>query len=212
MDNSKLLKLVIEQLNESVNDEDIVDAWNEICSEDDKIYPMSDFNEVCDVFNYDSPKEIIDRVRDDFDGFDLDAEWFYNDCNGWCAIDNPMDKVDDECLAQHIIDGEVECGGIDVEELKKECAELRPFRDIEEFKNTIPIRIGEYLEFREKERPDIAAEAMLVETGVNAEGKCYVVLGRFSYEMQTLFDKFEYRTDGDWKPFGIANTDSESEE
>lgn len=210
MDNSKLLKLVIEQLNESVNDEDIVDAWNEICNEDDKIYPMSDFNDVCDVFNYDSPKEIIDRVRNDFDGFDLDAEWFYTDCGSWCSIDDPMDKVDDECLAQHIIDGEVECGGIDVEELKKECCELRPFRDIEEFKQETGYTLGCTVTMRCKVNGE-TREGLLIEIRTH-EKDVHVFIGATVYTMKELFNNWEHQKDNEWKPFGIANTDSESEE
>lgn len=210
MDNSKLLKLVIEQLNESVNDEDVVDAWNEICNEDDKIYPMSDFNEVCDVFNYDSPKEIIDRVRSDFDGFDLDAEWFYIDCGSWCSIDDPMDKVDDECLAQHIIDGEVECGGIDVEELKKECCELRPFKTKEEFKAETGLSVGSQIIMRSKESGVVVEAAITSISTLNSS--TVIGIGVSAHNFDGLFNTWEYQKDNEWKPFGIANTDSESEE
>ena len=213
MENKKLFDLVKEALGDCERS-DIVNAWNEICCEDDEIHSMSDFDDVCDDFNSLSPTDIIGFVKEEFNDFDFYNDYFYIDGGSYYATDDPYDKVDIDYLINAILDEEVEIDGIDLDELKKACGELRPFRSIEEFKQVIPIRIGEYLEFREKERPDVTAEVVLIETGVNVEGKCYVVLGRFSYEMQTLFDKFEYRTPNGWIPFGIVNetTDSANEE
>ena len=208
MDNSKLLKLVIEQLSESVNDEDVVDAWNEICSEDDKVYPMSDFNEVCDVFNYDSPKEIIDRVREYFDRFYTNDEWFYIDCGEYHSTDNPFDVIDKDELAQHIIDGEVECGGIDVEELKKECGELRPFKTKEEFKQETGLSIGSQLIMRSKDSGAVVEAAITSFSTLNS--RTVVCIGITAHNLDELFNIWEYQKDNEWKPFGIADTEEKT--
>ena len=196
---------------------DVIEAWNEICSDSYHIYPMADFDEVCDTFVNMSASEIIREVNDSFDSFDDSEDFFYVDCGSYKSTDDPYDVIDENELAQNVIDGEVEIDGLDLdeikEEVKKECGSYRPFKTIDEFKQTIPVKIGESLVFRSKDQHDVTAEVMLIETGVTADALHYVVLGRFSYNLQSLFDRYEYRKDDEWVPFGVLEvTDTEKTE
>ena len=210
---------VTDYLQDEVDNDDLVYAWNEYCDNehyDSKLYDTSDIEE---IYSFDGGViDTINAVKTDFDDFDPDMEYFYIDAGGcYISTNDPDDVVCHREMARAIIAGDLECDGLDLDEIKeevrKECGSYRAFNTIEEFKETIPVKIGESLVFRSKDQPDVTAEAMLVETGVNADATPYVVLGRFSYSLQTLFDNWEYRKDGEWVPFGVLDmTDTENTE
>lgn len=191
---------------------DVVEAWNEICGDSYHIYPMADFDEVCDTFVGMSASEIIRKVDDSFNSFDDSEDFFYIDYGSYKSTDDPYDVIDQNELAQNVIDGEVEIDGLDLDEIKeevrKECGSYRAFTTIDEFKQTIPIKVGESLEFRIKNKPESEREAMLIEID-----KSSVTLGTAIYSLGMLFDQYEYRKDDEWIPFGVLDvTDTEKTE
>ena len=195
---------------------DVVEAWNEICGDDDHIHPMEDFDEVCDTFVNMSASEIIREVNDNFDNFDDSEDFFYIDYGSYKSTDDPFDIVDEDMLARHVIDGDVEIDGLDLdeikEEVKKECGSYRAFRTKEELKETIPVKIGGALEFRLKEEPDGVHEGLLTEL-FYTDGEWHATLGKTAYKFSELFDHFEYKKDGEWVPFGVLDvTDTEKTE
>lgn len=196
---------------------DVVEAWNEICSDSYHIYPMADFDEVCDTFVNMSASEIIREVNDNFDNFDDGEDYFYMDYGSYKSTDDPFDIIDMDELAQNVIDGEVEIDGLDLdeikEEVKKECGSYRAFKTIDEFKETILVKIGETIEFRSKEDNDRVVTAMLIEVGIDYAHAPFVALGRSSFNFSTLFNGYEYKKDGEWVPFGVLDvTDTEKTE
>ena len=96
----------------NMNDEEIVNIWNEYCDyandEDDKIYPMEDFEEVAEPPSkcWDEFWEMFDDLKD----FDRNAAWFYKDdrWDCWTSLDNPWDRVDEDAMAKVIADGSFE--------------------------------------------------------------------------------------------------------
>lgn len=195
---------------------DVVEAWNEICGDSYHIYPMADFDEVCDTFVGMSASEIIREVNDSFDSFDDSEDFFYIDYGSYKSTDDPYDVIDQNELAQNVIDGEVEIDGLDLDEIKeevrKECGSYRAFMTIDEFKQTIPIKVGESLEFRLKEEPDGVHEGLLTEL-FYTEGEWHAVLGKTAYKFSELFDHFEYKKDDEWVPFRVLDvTDTEKTE
>lgn len=96
----------------NMNDEEIVNIWNEYCDyandEDDKIYPMEDFEEVAEPPDkcWDSFWEMFDDLKD----FDRNAAWFYKDdrWDCWISLDSPWDRVDEDAMAKAIADGSFE--------------------------------------------------------------------------------------------------------
>ena len=210
---------VTEYLQDEVDNSDLVYAWNEYCDNehyDSKLYDTPDIEE---IYSFDGGViDTINAVKTDFDDFDPDMEYFYIDAGGcYISTNDPDDVVCHREMARAIIAGDLECDGLDLdeikEEVKKECGSYRAFKTIDEFKETIPVKIGESLVFRSKDQQGVTAEAMLVETGVNADATPYIVLGRFSYSLQTLFDNWEYKKDDEWVPFGVLDvTDTEKTE
>lgn len=210
---------VTDYLQDEVDNSDLVYAWNEYCDNeqyDSKLYSTPDIEE---IYSFDGGIiDTIDAVKTDFDDFDPDMEYFYIDAGGcYISTNDPDDVVCHREMARAIIAGDLECDGLDLDEIKeevrKECGSYRAFKTVEEFKETIPVKIGESLVFRSKDQQGVTAEAMLVETGVNADAIRYVVLGRFSYSLQSLFDKYEYKKDNEWVPFGVLDvTDTEKTE
>lgn len=212
MNNEKLLNAVKSAIYDC-DDNVIVDAWNDTELSDRKIHPMEDFDEVCDEFNSMSPREIVREVQQNFDYFDPDEDWFYMDYGDYKSTCDLYDVVDRDDLAQAVIDGEVEIDGLDLDEIKKECGSYRAFKTIEEFKETIPVKIGETLEFRRKDDTERVVTAMLIEVGIDFAHEPCVVLGRSCFNLSTLFNDYEYRRDNEWVPFGVLDvTDTENTE
>ena len=213
MENQKLFDLVKEALGDCERS-DIVDAWNEICCEDEELHSMSDFDDVCDDFDNLSPADIICHVRDDFDDFDFNDDFFYVDCGSYYSIDDPYDKVDIDHLISAILEEEVEVDGVDLDELKKECCELRQFKDKEEFEQTTGLILGNVITIRNKELQHIERTGLIVEFRHTADNDracndC-VCIGSTFYNFDTLLTAWEYRQAGEWKPFGIANTEEKT--
>lgn len=210
---------VTEYLQDEVDNDDLVYAWNEYCDNehyDSKLYDTPDIEE---IYSFDGGViDTINAVKTDFDDFDPDMEYFYIDAGGcYISTNDPDDVVCHREMARAIIAGDLECDGLDLDEIKeevrKECSSYRAFKTIEEFKETIPVKIGESLVFREKDQQGATAEAMLIEAGVTADATHYVVLGRFSYNLQSLFDRYEYKKGDEWVPFGVLDvTDTEKTE
>ena len=212
MNNEKLFDLVVEAI-EDADPSDIIEAWNEVCrSSEDHIYPMDDLSEVCDVFNNMSPREIIAEVHENFDNFDVNDDYFYIDYGTYQSTDNVFDVVSENDLAEHIIGGDVEIDGVDLEELKKQCGELRAFKDKEEFRQHTGFIIGSPVTIRHKD-VDTVIEGMLISITVY-EGSTTLVIGKTDFTLKVLFDNWEYKKDGEWKPFGVVDeetTDAGSE-
>ena len=206
---------VTDYLQDEVDNSDLVYAWNEYCDNehyDSKLYDTPDIEE---IYSFDGGViDIIDKVKSDFDDFDSDMEYFYIDAGGcYISTNDPDDVVCHREMARAIIAGDLECDGLDLDEIKEECGSYREFKTIDEFKATIPVKIGESLEFRHKEDTERVVTAMLIEVGIDFAHEPFVVLGRSGFNFSTLFNDFEYRKDDEWVPFGVLDvTDTEKTE
>lgn len=210
---------VTDYLQDEVDNSDLVYAWNEYCDNehyDSKLYDTPDIEE---IYSFDGGViDTINAVKTDFDDFDPDMEYFYIDAGGcYISTNDPDDVVCHREMARAIIAGDLECDGLDLDEIKeevrKECGSYREFKTIDEFKQTIPVKIGESLEFRNKEDTERVVTAMLIEVGLDFAHEPFVVLGRSSFNFSTLFNDFEYRKDDEWVPFGVLDvTDTEKTE
>lgn len=207
MENKKLFDLVKDALGDCERS-DLVDAWNEIASEDFQIYEMSDFDSNCDEFDHMSPSNIVSTVKNNFDSFDLCDDFYQWDCGDCKSFDDPFDVIDEDELAQAVIDGEVEIDGIDLDELKKECCKLRAFKTKEEFKQKTGMRIGSQLIMRSK------TSGALVEAAITAisilNSSTIVCIGIATHNFEELFNNWEYEENGEWLPFGIADETKDS--
>jgi len=93
----------------NMNDEEIVNIWNEYCdyaNNDDRIYPMDEFESIAEPPSkcWDEFWEMFDDLKD----FDRNAAWFYKDdrWDCWTSLDNPWDVVSPEDMARAIADGD----------------------------------------------------------------------------------------------------------
>ena len=214
----KLLEdAVTNYLEDEVDNDDLVYAWNEYCDNehyDSKLYNTPDIEEIYS-FNG-GVLDTIDEVKNKFDDFDPDMRYFYIDAGcSYTSTDDPDDVVCFREMAKAIIDGDLECDGLDLDEIKeevrKECGELRPFKDKEEFEQHTGFVIGSPVTIRHKD-VDTVIEGMLISITVY-EGSTTLVIGKTDFTLKVLFDNWEYKKDGEWKPFGIVNetTDSANE-
>lgn len=209
---------VTDYLQDEVDNSDLVYAWNEYCDNeqyDSKLYSTPDIEE---IYSFDGGViDTIDAVKTDFDDFDPDMEYFYIDAGGcYISTNDPDDVVCHREMARAIIAGDLECDGLDLdkikEEVRKECGSYRAFKTIDEFKQTIPVKIGGALEFRLKEEPDGVHEGLLTEL-FYTDGEWHATLGKTAYKFSELFDHFEYKKDDEWVPFGVLDvTDTEKTE
>lgn len=77
--------------------------------------------------------------------------------------------------------------------------ELRPFKDLDEFRRTLGCAVGNIIHYREKGK---TLEFRLMFAGYTSEEK--ILLGYVFYSLTELFENYEYcDSDGKWLPFGI---------
>ena len=77
----------------------------------------------------------------------------------------------------------------------------RPFKDLEEFRRILGVRVGNIIHYREKGN---SLEFKLMWTGYLSEDK--VLFSCFHYSLTDLFERYEYcDSDGEWKPFGVED-------
>ena len=207
MENQKLFDLVKEALGDC-DRSDIVDAWNEICSDDDTIYSMNAFDDVCDAFNDLSPTDIIKCVNEDFDDFNFHDDFFYIDYGSYYSTDDPFDAIDEDRLVAAILEDEVEIDGIDLDELKKQCGELRPFKTKEEFKQETGLSVGSQIIIRSKESGAVVEAAITSFCTLNSS--TIIGIGVSAHNFDELFNTWEYQKNDEWKPFGIADETTDS--
>ena len=197
----KLLEdAVTDYLQDEVDNSDLVYAWNEYCDNehyDSKLYNTPDIEEIYS-----------------FDGGVI--EYFYIDAGGcYISTNDPDDVVCHREMARAIIAGDLECDGLDLDEIKeevrKECGKLRPFKDKEEFEQHTGFVIGSPVTIRHKD-VDTVIEGMLISITVY-EGLTTLVIGKTDFTLKVLFDNWEYKKDDEWVPFGVLDvTDTEKTE
>lgn len=112
---------------EELDDDSIVDMWNQYCSEvnydDDMIYSLDEAN-INDICYMKKPWDIL-RCLDG--AFNVNDNWFY--WNGYgkygniVSIDNIFDMVELGDLADYIIDEENDLGNSDIEGILEEAKE-----------------------------------------------------------------------------------------
>lgn len=200
---------VTEYLQDAVDNSDLVYAWNEYCDNehyDSKLYDTPDIEE---IYSFDGGViDTIATVKTDFDDFDPDMEYFYIDAGGcYISTNDPDDVVCHREMARAIIAGDLECDGLDLDEIKeevrKECGKLRPFKDKEEFGQHTGFVIGSPVTIRHKD-VDTVIEGMLISITVY-EGSTTLVVGKTDFTLKVLFDNWEYKKGDEWVPFGVLD-------
>jgi hypothetical protein len=120
----------IEEVLESLRDEDIVEVWNRYCEDcnyyDDRIEYMSELDElVCGM----KPMDIINTFCDSAFNVNDDYFWF-NGCGNPVSSNDPFDQVSVYDLAVHIEDYEEDYGIPEIAEILEEPEESEESEEI----------------------------------------------------------------------------------
>ena len=140
------------------------------------------------------------------------SDYYRNDLECWLKaklIDINCDSGTSSVFTEECGDEEDISFGlfIPADRVKQAEKKWRPFKTIDEFQNTLNIKLGSVLVYRRKDEPDI--EFVFTFTGYKIyqpTGTLYsILLGGMSYTVKDLLDKYEWfnEKDGLWCPFGM---------
>ena len=119
-------EIIIEEINNVVSEfttEQSIEAWNNYCRRngyEEIIEPLSD-ETIDKLFAGETPSELIRMGKD----VSLDDDYFYFHLGELNTTDDIYDVVDDDEVADYVIDYDDDCGDSELRDLLDELAEVR---------------------------------------------------------------------------------------
>lgn len=207
MNTEKLKNLVGEKLQELCDDE-LIELWNEYCerfgSPDSKIFYMGEFDSEYANLKTESPEDIVRRVQKNFSDFDPDDSFFVGG-DDVESFNNPKGYIDTDELVDALIEERMECAAVHIDELKKQCGDLRMYEDPQEFRLDTGFDVGDVIKYRFKD--DTEHDFCGVYDGYRYGDSCWLLfIGGYMTTFKGLFEQYEYYDYGreKWRPFGVA--------
>ena len=198
--NRDALSEAIENLDRS----DFANLWNDYCDDcgasSDKIYPMADACEIIDLPS--GIVECIETVQECFKNFNPSDDFFCEYSDGtFESTDDPMSEAEWDEMVDAIMEERFtpDITLLDLEDF--EIRELRPFKTIDEFKDTVGMGVGDTITMCCK-NSDEQMEALIISMLVS-DNRPSVNIGALVYSMDMLFEKYEFKKDGEWHEFGV---------
>ena len=191
---------------ENLDRSDFANLWNDYCDDcgasSDKIYPMADACEIIDLPS--GIVECIETVQECFKNFNPSDDFFYEYSDGtFESTDDPMSEAEWDEMVDAIMEERFtpDITLLDLEDF--ETRELRPFKTIDEFKNTVGMGVGAVLIMRPKDSTDDQRFEGLITELNTVTDEPFVCIGKTAYKFDELFDHFEYKANGEWHEFGV---------
>lgn len=108
---------------ESMNDSDLVNAWNEVCENENYMDDYIWFNDPDELLSGRTPSEVLSDIGDSYDTNDEYAVWTIYGLNSFNYTSDSNCPIDIDMIVDYIIDNEEDFGDSDIEELLDQWSE-----------------------------------------------------------------------------------------
>lgn len=107
----------IREMVEGLDDSDLVNAWNEVCDNENYMDDYIWFNDPDELLNGRTPSEVLNDIGDSYDINDEYAVWTIYGLNSFNYTSDSNCPIDVDMIVDYIIDNEEDFGDSDIEAL-----------------------------------------------------------------------------------------------